>query len=136
MVPSVQGISSPPHPAELCSEPSPAAPSSAWDGTGGILELQEYSLEKEVAAQREVRAIAGPGSGKKRVKIVFYTNFERPLLLHWGVVAKGRNQREWRLPLPANRPANTVVYKMKALQTPFEVREQSTTRARQLLHKL
>lgn len=55
--------------------------------------------------------------GEQRITVS--TNRQGRLLLHWGVEGGRGYKGGWRLPAEHCRPEGTLMYKQRALQTPF-----------------
>jgi alpha-glucan,water dikinase len=64
-------------------------------------------------------AVALVGSEPAR-ELVFTTDLQGPLVLHWGIAVTSRN--DWRLPPESMRPAQSAIHPPNAVRTRFEER--------------
>ncbi|KAH6815578.1 Pyruvate phosphate dikinase [Perilla frutescens var. frutescens] len=76
------------------------------------VQMEKFSLDEKVELQVDVGI---PASGSASVVNIQVTSSSDGLLLHWGALKK--QQDKWTL--PQRRPVGTMVYKNKALRSPF-----------------
>jgi alpha-glucan,water dikinase len=98
-------------PGTMRSSVSPLQALREEDDRGEVSFEHLYDLEPD----GQVAVSVGKDAG--RYKITLITDIPGPLLLHWGVAKRFRD--EWVLPPSSIRPAETVIYRGEAARTPF-----------------
>ncbi|XP_057774579.1 alpha-glucan water dikinase, chloroplastic isoform X2 [Salvia miltiorrhiza] len=76
------------------------------------VQMEKFRLDEKVELQVDVGL---PTSGSASVVNIQVTSSSDSLLLHWGAIKK--QQDKWSL--PQSRPVGTMVYKNRALRSPF-----------------
>ncbi len=89
----------------------------AFTSTEQQVEARAWERQLPLGAGATVIVQVFTSENEQRVSIA--TNREGRLLLHWGVEGGNGYKGGWRLPDERCRPEGTVMYKNRALQTPF-----------------
>ena len=87
-----------------------------------MLHTETHVLEREGVSERSLSIQVKRGGEGEGVEVRVSSDMEGQMALHWGVVGRGREGREWKVPALTNCPPSSTVFKNKAVQTPFQVR--------------
>ncbi len=79
-----------------------------------------HSLIRTLTPLLSTQIIVEDGTEQGLQRIILTTNMPGKLLLHWGVEGGEGYKEGWRLPGERSWPDGTVMYKDRALQTPFK----------------
>eukprot|EP00873_Tetraselmis_striata_P000762 jgi/Tetstr1/421026/TSEL_012071.t1 len=105
----------------VASRPSRRARQAALRVSATIAESPGTSVSETNLAvgKYSVQVAVSSRDGKQHVHLE--TSAPSRMTLHWGLIGGKAYKGGWRLPEAAVRPANTIQYKDRALQTPFQM---------------